>query len=103
ATGNHDCVSRTSDGPAHSSRGWVESKRHKRSQGWQMIQGERLERGVLPELAATLWRCDVCHCFVCIHSEKIVAAAVCPSCPDVQLRFCGTFESILGLRTEPVN
>jgi len=50
-----------------------------------------------PELCATLWQCNACHSFVCIHSEQIVATAVCPTCQGVPLKFCGTFERILGM------
>jgi hypothetical protein len=53
-----------------------------------------------PELCATLWLCSVCRSFVCIHSERLMATAVCPTCDGVSLQFCGTFEGILGMTAE---
>jgi hypothetical protein len=56
------------------------------------------ERGAVPQLHATLWRCDRCNSFISIHSTHIVDEAFCPVCGDVPLELCGPFNSIPGLQ-----
>jgi hypothetical protein len=51
---------------------------------------------VQPELKGTLWRCEKCLAFISIHSVIRVDEALCPSCMDIPLEFCGMFDSILG-------
>jgi len=47
-------------------------------------------------LVSSLWKCEVCETFVSIHSTKMVLQAKCPTCDAGQLRFCGTFDHIMG-------
>jgi hypothetical protein len=53
---------------------------------------------VCEPLASSLWRCEVCETFVSIHSAQIVVQASCPICCDSQLKFCGSFDQIMGAR-----
>jgi uncharacterized paraquat-inducible protein A len=59
--------------------------------------GMRNDRTTVPQLHATLWRCDQCSSLISIHSMQIVDEAFCPVCGDAPLDPCGTFDSILGL------
>jgi rubrerythrin len=47
-------------------------------------------------LVSSLWKCEVCETFVSIHSTKLVLQAMCPTCAGGQLKFCGTFDNIMG-------
>jgi len=49
-------------------------------------------------LHASLWRCESCNSFIAIHSPQTVEQALCPACTEVSLEFCGSFDSILGIR-----
>jgi uncharacterized paraquat-inducible protein A len=51
-----------------------------------------------PEVKGTLWHCEKCESLVSIHCAKVFQEAFCPTCGDVPLEFCGTFDSILGRR-----
>jgi uncharacterized paraquat-inducible protein A len=48
------------------------------------------------EMKASLWHCENCDSFVSIHRASVVHQALCPTCAEVLLEFCGTFDSILG-------
>jgi hypothetical protein len=50
------------------------------------------------EVKGTLWHCEKCQSFVSIHSAQTLCEAVCPTCEDTPLEFCGNFDSILGRR-----
>jgi len=49
-----------------------------------------------PGVKGTLWHCEKCESFISIHCTGVVNEAFCPTCGDVPLEFCGTFDSILG-------
>lgn len=49
-----------------------------------------------PDFKGTLWHCEQCDSFVSIHCATMLREALCPSCAEVALEFCGTFDSILG-------
>lgn len=48
------------------------------------------------EMKGSLWHCDECDSFVTIHRLGVVHQAMCPTCADVVLEYCGSFDSILG-------
>jgi uncharacterized paraquat-inducible protein A len=50
------------------------------------------------QMDATLWRCGQCNSFISIHSAQFVDQALCPTCGNVPLEFCGSFGSILGIQ-----
>jgi uncharacterized paraquat-inducible protein A len=60
--------------------------------------GAMSDRATVPQLRATLWRCERCNSFISIHSVQILDEAWCPACGNLPLELCGTFNSILGLQ-----
>ncbi len=44
---------------------------------------------------STLWLCPLCKAFVSIHAARLVEAARCPLCVDVDLFLCGRFDQLL--------
>ena len=62
------------------------------------IMGTTDYRVQKPEVRGTLWHCEKCDSFVSIHCVQALQGlqAFCPTCLDVPLEFCGTFDSILG-------
>jgi rubrerythrin len=48
-------------------------------------------------LTSSLWKCETCGTFVSLHSVRIITQATCPSCTAGSMKFCGTFDAILGV------
>lgn len=49
-----------------------------------------------PDLVGSLWHCDKCESFVSIHRAEPIDCAMCPTCAGKALKFCATFDSLLG-------
>jgi hypothetical protein len=62
------------------------------------IMGTTDYRTTRTDVKGTLWHCEKCDSFVSIHCASMLNEAFCPTCGDIPLEFCGTFDSILGKR-----